>query len=142
MNLVFHHIHTSVLISEIHRHNVIENLLRKVNTCQTISCWQENETDIATLGFIVRIDPVNYLCNKLKEHLCHKIREHNDINKKKIPPFKCGYSSPFLINSKGYQTSPKVYNRQCHHQDATQMIKYLRTAYLSSPMFAFHKLCH
>ena len=132
MFLVFHCIHTSMPISEICRH---ENLLCKVNTCLTIHHWQGNETNIGTLGFFVNIDPANYLHNKFKEHLHQKISKHNHIDKKKILLFKCGYSSPFMIDSEGYQTSIKAYNIQCCHQDAPQMIKYLRTAYLSSPMF-------
>ena len=128
MYLVFHRIHTSMPISEICRHNVVQNLLHKVNTCLTIHHWQENETDIATLGFFINIDPGNYLHNKFKEHLHHQIRKHNNIDKKKIPPFKCGYSSPFIIDSEGYRTLTKVYNIQRCHKDAPQMIKYLKTA--------------
>ena len=145
MYLVFHCIHTSMPISEICRHNVIENLLCKVNTCLTIHHWQGNETNIGTLGFFVNIDPANYLHNKIKEHLHQKIllrKKHNHIDKKKILLFKCGYSSPFVIDSEGYQTLIKAYNIQCCYQDAPQTIKYLRRAYLSSPMFVFHKLQH
>ena len=142
MYLAFHRIHTSMPISEIYRHNVIENLLHKVNTCLTIHHWQENETDIATLGFLVNIDPGNYLHDKFEAHLHHQICKHNNINKKKTPPFKCGYSSPFTIDSEGYRTLMKAHDIQCHHQDALQMIKYLKSAYIWSPMFVFHKLCH
>ena len=142
MYLVFHRIYTSMPISKICRHNIIENLLHKVNMHLTIHCWQENETDIATLGFFINVDPGNCLHNKFKEHLHHQRSKHNNIDKKKILPFKCRYSSLFAINSEGYRTLTKLYDIQCCHQDAPQMIKYLKTVYLCSPLSVFHKLHH
>ena len=84
MYLVFHQIHTSMPISKICQHNLIENLLCKVNTCLTIHCWQENETDIATLGFFINIDTGNYvlLHDKFEEHLYLQISKYNCIDKK------------------------------------------------------------
>ena len=83
MYWVFYPIDTRIPISEICRQNGIESLLCKVNTCLTIHCWQENETDIDTPGFLVYIDQGNFLCNKFEEHLRHQISKHYCINKKK-----------------------------------------------------------
>ena len=65
MYIVFHQINSSMPLSEICHHNVIKHLLMKVNTCLTIHRWQENETDITTLGFFINVNPGNYLPRKV-----------------------------------------------------------------------------
>ena len=125
MYLVFHQIHSSVPLRKISCHNVIEQLLKKVNTCLTIHCWQENETDIMTLGFFINVNPGNFLEEKFKEHLHTQISKHNKIDKKKIPPPKYSYSMPFAIDIAGYHTSTKAYDIQCWHHDAKTLTKYI-----------------
>ena len=121
---------------------VIESILKKVNTFLTTHQWNGNETDIATLRFFINTDSGNFLHKNFKEHVCTQISQYNKIDKKKIPPFKCNYSSPFAIDEDGNRTSTTVYDFQCRHQDATTLIKQLQTAYIDFPIFVFPKRCY
>ena len=95
---------------------------------------------ITTLGFFINVDPGNFLQDKFKEHVHTQISKHNKIGKKKIPPLKSSYSSPFAIDEAVYCTSTSAYNIQCQDQDAKTLIKYIQAAYINAPTFVFHKL--
>ena len=76
-------------------------LLSKQNTCLTVHLWQEDETQIANLGFYVKVDPSNIMKEYFEECIRTKISECTRRDKKKIPQFHCGFSSPFVIEEGG-----------------------------------------
>ena len=79
----------------------------------TVHLWKEDETQIANLGFYVRVDPSNVTKKYFEARHCTKISESTRRDKKKIPLFHCGFSSPFVIEEGGTRTSTKAYDLQC-----------------------------
>ena len=73
--LTFHHIRSSVSISKIRKNSEVAALLSKQNTRLTVHLWKEDETQIANLGFYVKVDPSNITREYFEEHICMKISE-------------------------------------------------------------------
>jgi hypothetical protein len=137
-----HRFHSSINISEIHRHHVVSALLQQVNTRMTVHQWNKDEVHISTLGFFVGVDPANHLPEDYIASVRKFIATQVGKREKKIPPFRLAYSSPFLLNSDGTRASTKLYDLQVRQKDAKEMIRLLQTAYQSKPTFIFHKLRH
>ena len=73
--LTFHHIRSSVSISEIQKNSEVAALLSKQNMCLTVHLWKEDETQIANLGFYVKVDPSNVTKEYFEERIRTKISE-------------------------------------------------------------------
>ena len=73
--LSFHRIHSSVSISKICKNSEVVVLLSKQNTRLTIHLWKEDETQIANLGFYVKVDPSNVMKEYFEERVRTKISE-------------------------------------------------------------------
>ena len=116
--LSFHSIRSSVSISEIHKDSEVAALLSKQNTHLTVHLWKEDDTQIANLGFYVKVDHSNVTKEYFEERVRTKISESTRRDKKKIPQFHCGFSSPFMIEEGGTRTSTNVYNLECKQSDA------------------------
>ena len=56
-------------------------------------------------GFYVKVDPNNVTKEYSEERIHTKISESTRRDKKKIPQFQCGFSSPFVIEEGGTRTS-------------------------------------
>ena len=138
--LTFHHIRSSVSISEIPKNSEVAALLSKQNMCFTIHLWKEDETQIANLGFYIRVDPSNITKEYFEERVRTKISECTRRDKKKIPQFHCGFSSPFMIEEGGTRTSTKAYDLQCKQSDAKDLITLLQDTYKTDPQFVFHQI--
>ena len=115
--LTFHCIRSSISISEIRKNSEVVALLNKQNTCLTIHLWKEDETQIANLGFYVKVDLSNVMKEYFEECIHPKISECTRCDKKKIPQFHCGFSSPFVIEEGGTRTSTKAYDLHCKQSD-------------------------
>ena len=102
----------------------------------------EDETQIANLGFYVKVDPSNVTKDHFEECIRTKISECTRHDKKKIPQFHCGFSSPFVIEEGGTRTSTKVYDLQCKQSDAKYLITLLQDTYKTNPQFVFHRIRH
>ena len=140
--LTFHRIRSSVPISKIHKNLEVAALLSKQNTRLTLHLWKEDETQIANLGFYVKVDPGNITKEYFEECACTKILESTRQDKKKIPQFHCGFSSPFVIEEGGTRTSTKAYDLQCKQSDAKELITLLQEMYKIDPHFVFHRIRH
>ena len=140
--LTFHRIQSSVSISEIRKSSEVTALLSKQNTHLTVHLWIKDETQIANLGFYVKVDPGNVTKEYLEERIHTKISECTHRDKKKIAQFHCGFSSPFVIEEGGTRTSAKAYDLQCKQSDAKDLIVLLRDAYKTDPQFVFHRIRH
>ena len=57
--LTFHRIRSSVSICEICKNSEVAALLSRQNMHLTVHLWKEDETQIANLGFYVKVDPSN-----------------------------------------------------------------------------------
>ena len=108
----------------------------------TVHLWKEDETQIANLGFYVKVDPTNVTKEYFEERVRTKISECARRDKKKIPQFHCGFSSPFVIEEGGTRTSTKVYDLQCKQSDAKDLITLLQDTYKTDPQFVFHRIRH
>ena len=73
--LTFHRIRLSVSISEIHKNFEVAALLSKQNTHLTVHLWKEDKTQIANLGFYVKVDPSNVRKEYFEERIRTKISE-------------------------------------------------------------------
>ena len=73
--LSFHRIHSSISNSEIHKKSEVAALLSKQNTRLTVHLWKEDETQIANLGFYVKVDPSNITKEYFEERVRTKISE-------------------------------------------------------------------
>ena len=140
--LTFHQIRSSISTSKIRKNSEVAALLSKQNTRLTIHLWKEDETQIANLGFYVKVDPSNVTKEYFEEHIRTKISECTRRDKKKIPQFHCGFSSPFVIEKGGTRTSTKVYDLQCKQSDAKDLITLLQDTYKTDPQFVFHQIRH
>ena len=117
-------------------------LLSKQNTRLTVHLWREDETQIANLGFYVKVDLSIVTKEYFEERVRTKISESTRQDKKKIPPFHCGFSSPFVIEEGGTRTSMKAYDLQCKQSDAKELITLLQETYKTDPQFMFHRIRH
>ncbi|KAL7580871.1 hypothetical protein ACA910_001140 [Epithemia clementina (nom. ined.)] len=108
--LAFHRIVSPVPLGEIRRHATVSTLLHKVNTRLSLHHWTEDETRIANLGFFVGFDPTNILPEEMVERIRRDITMVTERPCKKIPRFRCGFSSPFSINPQGVRISTKGYD--------------------------------
>ena len=140
--LTFHHIRSSVSTSEIRKSSEVAALLSKQNTRLTVHLWKEDKTQIANLGFYIKVDPSNITKEYFEECIHTKISECTRHNKKKIPPFHCSFSSPFVIEEEGTRTSTKAYDLQCKQSDAKDLITLLQDTYKTDPQFVFHRIQH
>ena len=140
--LMFHHIRLSISISEIQKNSEVAALLCKQNTRLTIHLWKEDETQIANLGFYIKVDPSNITKEYLEELIHTKISECTRHNKKKIPQSHCSFSSPFVIEEGGTRTSTKAYDLQCKQSDTKDLISLLQDTYKTDPQFVFHRIRH
>ena len=95
--LTFHRIRSSISISEIRKNSEVAALLSKQNMRLTVHLWKEDETQIMNLGFYIKVDPSNVMKEYFEERICTKISESTRRDKKKIPQFHCGFSSPYVI---------------------------------------------
>ena len=121
--LMFHRIRSSVSISEIRKNSEAAALLSKQNTRLTIQLWKEDETQIGSLGFYVKVDPSNITKEYFEGHIRTKISECTRHDKKKFPQFHCGFSSPFMTEEGGTRTSTKPYDLQCKQSDVKDLLK-------------------
>ena len=141
--MAFHRLLSTVPISEIRKHVVVSTLLQKVNTCLTIHQWKEDETNISILGFFTKVDPGNVLKEEFEETIKTEIATATQRAKKKIPVFRCTFSSPYVhIKQEDYRISTKSYDLQCRQKDAKDLIKLLHATYGNNPKFVFHRLRH
>ena len=140
--LTFHRIRSSISISKIQKNSEVAALLSKQNTHLTVHLWKEDETQIANLGFYVKVDPSNVTKEYFEEHIWMKISERTRRDKKKIPQFHCGFSSPFVIEEGGTRTSTKAYDLQCEQSDAKDLITLLQDTYKTDTQFVFHRIQH
>ena len=138
--LTFRRIRSSVSISKIRKNSEVAVLLSKQNTHLTVHLWKEDETQIANLGFYVKVDPSNVTKEYFEERIHMKISEFTRHDKKKIPQFHCGFSSPFVIEEGGTRTSTKAYVLQCKQSDTKDLITLLQDTYKTNPQFIFHRI--
>ena len=110
--LTFHRIRSSVSISDIRKNSEVAALSSKRNMHLTVHLWKEDETQIANLGFYVKVDPSNVMKEYFEECICTKISECTCREKKMIPLFHCSFSFPFVIEDEGTRTSTKAYDLQ------------------------------
>ena len=136
--LTFHRIRSSISISEIRKNSEVAALLSKQNMRLTVHLWKEDETQIMNLGFYVKVDPSNVMKEYFEERICTKISESTRRDKKKIPQFHCGFSSPYVIEEGGTRTSTKAYDLQCKQSAAKELITLLQETYKTDPQFVFH----
>ena len=134
----FHRIRSSVSISEIRKNSEGVALLSKQNTYLTVHLWKEDKTQIANLDFYVKGDPTNVMKEFFEERIRIKISDCSRRDKKKIPQFHCGFSSPFMIEEGGTRTSTKAYDLQCKQCDAKDLITLIQDTYKTDPQFVFH----
>ena len=99
----------------------------------TVHLWKEDEPQIMNLGFYVKDDPSNVTKEYFEERIRMKISECTRHDKKKIPKFHCGFSSPFVIEEGGTRTSTKAYDLQCKQSDAKDLITLLQETYKTNP---------
>ena len=92
--------------------------------------------------FYVKVDPSNITIEYFEERIHTKISESTHQDKKKIPQFHCGFSSPFVIEEGGTRTSTKAYNLQCKQSDAKELITLHQETYQIDPQFVFHRIRH
>ena len=140
--LTFHHIQSSVSISEIRKNSEVASLLSKQNTCLMVHFWKEDKTQIVNLGFYVKVDLSNITKEYYEEHIRTKISECTRCDKKKIPQFHCDFSSPFVIEEGGTRMSTKAYDLHCKQSDAKDLITLLQDTYKTDPQFVFHRIRH
>ena len=107
-----------------------------------VHLWKEDETQITNLGFYVNVDPSNVTKEYFGERICTKISVCTHRDKKKIPKFHCGFSSPFVIEEGGTRMSTKAYDLQCKQSDAKDLITLLQETYKTNPQFVFHRIRH
>ena len=138
--LTFHQIQSSISISEIRKNSKVAALLSKQNTRLMVHLWKEDKTQIANLGFYVKVDPSNVTKEYFEERICMKISESTCRDKKKIPQFHCAFSSPFVIEEGDTRTSTKAYNLQCKQSDTKELITLLQDTYKTDPQFVFHRI--
>ena len=127
----------SISISEICKNSEVAALLSKQNTPLTVHLWKEDKTQIANQAFNVKVDPSNVMKEYFEERVHTKISESTRRDKKKVPQFHCGFSSPFVIEEGGNRTSKKVYDLQCKQSDAKELITLLQETYKIDPQFMF-----
>ena len=108
----------------------------------TVHLWKEDETQIAYLGFYIKVDPSNVTKEYFEESIHTKISECTRQDKKKIPPFYCGFSSLFVIEDRCTRTSTKACNLQCKQSDAKDLITLLQETYKTDQQFVFHQIRH
>ena len=108
----------------------------------TCHLWKEDKTQIKILGFYVNVDPSNVIKEYFEEHICTKISECTRCDKKRIPKFHCGFSSPFVIEEGGTRMSTKAYDLQCKQFNAKDLITLLQATYKTDPQFIFHRIRH
>ena len=138
----YHRIRTTVPINELRRHADIETLLSTLRVRMTVHMWNEDETQISNLGFHVGVDPSNYLQSDFETSVREAIEKNTGTNKRDIPPFKCGFTTPYLIDQEGSRSTTKSYDIQCNQSDSKLLIKLLKQTYAENPTFMFHKLRH
>ena len=73
--LTFHRIRSIVSISEIRKNSEVAALLSKQKMRLTVHLWKEDETQIANLGFYVKVDPSNVM----KEYFEERVREDSSV---------------------------------------------------------------
>ena len=112
------HIAKSSSLTEIRKNSEVAALVSKQNTHLTVHLWKEDKTQIMNLGFYVTVDPSNVTKDFFEECIHTKISECTRHDKKKIPQFHCGFSSPFVIEEGDTRTSTKAYDLQCKQSDA------------------------
>ena len=108
----------------------------------TVHLWKEDETQIANIGFYVKVDPMNVMKEYFEECTCTKISKCTCCDKKKIPLFHGGFSSPFVIEEGGTRTSTKAYVLQCKQSDAKDLVTLLQDTYKTDPQLVFHRIRH
>ena len=142
MYLCFHRIISDVPISQIKRNATVFELLNKVNARMTTHMWSEDETDIAVLGFMVKIDPSNHLKEEFESAVRSKIHIKTGRSYKNIPRFQCGYTTPYVRHDDGTSDRTKSYDIQCRRKDAKDLIAILQETYKKDPTFMFHRARH
>ena len=140
--LIFHRIQTALSVNEIRQHHDIQQFLMNNNIKINDHEWDETETRISNLGFLVKIDPSNYLRSEFENVLRGKIATATKLPITKIPKFKCRYSSPFLYLNDNRRLSTKAYNLEVPQDNAKAMIKMLKTTFAKDPYFVFHRMRH
>ena len=93
----YHRIRTVFSLNDICNHYEISAFLSKYKIKMNDHEWDETQTKISNLGFFTSIDPGNELRSEFKSEIQSKIATANKIHPKRVPPFKCRYSSPFLF---------------------------------------------
>ena len=71
-----------------------------------------------------------------------QISESTHHDKKNIPQFHCGFSSPLVIEKGGTRMSTKAYDLQCKQSDAKDLTTLLQDTYKTDPPFIFHRIRH
>ena len=141
MYIVIHRFLSKISISEIRRHDSVHEKLRLGKAKMTQHLWNENETRISNLGFFVGYDPSNIPADEMVESVILEIIAKTNKARKKIPKFKCNYSSPFFKHGDDeYKT--KAFNLQCRQHDAKDLLELLQQTYVEDPKFIFHKFRH
>ena len=107
----------------------------------TQHAWSESDTRISNLGFFVGYDPSNIPTDEMAESVILEIMAKTKKPRKKIPKFRCNYSSPVLYDDDTKYTT-KAFDLQCRQQDAKTLLDLLATTYVEDPKFIFHKLRH
>ena len=141
MYIVIHRFQSKISISEIRRHESVHEKLLLGKAKMTQHLWNENETRISNLGFFVGFDPSNIPPDEMIEDVVQEIIKKTNKPRKKIPKFKCNYSSPFFKN--GDDTfKTKAFDLQCRQHDAKELLELLQKTYVEDPKFIFHKFRH
>ena len=140
--IVVHRIRSRIPVSHIRRHNTIFHILSQGRAKMTVHGWSEDEIRISNIGFFVGFDPTNILNDDMEEWVRKQIFENTGTSLKKIPKFRCGFSSPFLVDDDDNRFSTKTFDLQCRQQDAREMIELLSTTFNENPPFMFHRVRH
>ena len=140
--LIFHRIHSRVLISQIRRHHSVEQRLKEHHGKMLVHHWKEDETRILNIGFFVGIDPANTMESEVTERLIKEIYKETKCPEKKIPKFRIHFSSPFTYTLRKRHRSTKAYGLQCRQEDAKEILRLLNETFKKDPKFMFHRFKH
>ena len=141
--VVIHRFLSRIPISECRKHFSVQEKLKSGTAKMTRHMWREDETRISNLGFFVGYDPSNILPEDMHDIVENKIIIQTGTPKKRIPKFRCNYSSPILYDKDTddkYVT--KAFDLQCRQSDAKALLDILHATYVADPDFVFHRSRH
>ena len=80
---------------------------------------------------------------EFEEIIRSKIHHTTKRATKKIPKFKCGFTSPFMFSQETRYTT-KTYDIQCQQKDAAELMSLLEKTFISNQSISFvlHKIRH